>query len=263
MARDHFLETAMPIAFVRTVSESIHNCELTHMDQETIDLDHARSQHATYVDALRLLGCEIQQLPQLDHQPDAVFVEDTAVVVPELAILTNPGAASRRGEVDTVGEALAEFRPVVRLTNDGNLEGGDVLRIENQVHVGCASRTNEAGILELRSHLEPLGYDVITIRHGEALHLKTACTYLGDGVLLLNRNWVDIEDFDELEPLECHPDEPFACNAIRLGDSVLFPEEFIQTRKRIEARGFNVHPVPASELAKAEGGLTCSSIIID
>ncbi len=253
----------MPIAFVRNVSDSINQCELTHMEHEAIDLTNARAQHAKYVEALRHLGCEIHEFPRLDHQPDAVFVEDTAVVVPELAVLTNPGAESRRGEIESVGETLAAYRPVVRLGDSGTLEGGDVLRIDKKVHVGCATRTDEQGILELRSHLEPLGYDVIMIRHGEALHLKTACTYLGEGVLLLNREWVDIEDFDDLEPLECHPEEPFACNAIRIGDSVLFPEEFVRTRERIESRGFKVHPVPASELAKAEGGLTCSSIIID
>ena len=101
------------------------------------------------------------------------------------------------------------------------------------------------------------------IRHGAALHLKTACTYLGDGVLLLNPEWVDIRHFDGLEPLECDPDEPFACNAIRIGDEVLFPQEFIRTRGAHRGEGFKVRPVPASELAKAEGGLTCSSIIID
>ncbi|MEE2906950.1 MAG: arginine deiminase-related protein [Planctomycetota bacterium] len=253
----------MPIAFIRSVSAAINECELTHMEHEAIDLDTARAQHAAYAGALRHLGCDVRELPSLDHHPDAVFVEDTAVVVPELAVLTNPGATSRRGEVDTVGEMLADHRPVVRISEAGTLEGGDVLRIGQRIYVGCATRTCETGISELRAHLEPLDYDVVTIRHGDALHLKTACTYLGDGVLLLNRDWVDIEDFDDLEPLECHPEEPFACNAIRIGDHVLFPEEFKLTRQRIEARGFKVHPVPASELAKAEGGLTCSSIIID
>ena len=129
--------------------------------------------------------------------------------------------------------------------------------------MGCATRTDETGIDELRSHLQPYGYEVMAIRHGAALHLKTACTYLGDGVLLLNPEWVDIHHFDGLEPLECDPDEPFACNAIRIGDEVMFPQEFKKTRARMEARGFKVRSVPASELAKAEGGLTCSSIIFD
>ena len=253
----------MPIAFVRNVSASINDCELTHMEQKPIDLEIARDQHDAYVQALKDMGCEVHELPQLDHQPDAVFVEDTAVVVPELAVLTNPGAVSRRGEVDSTGESLAEHRTIARISDAGQLEGGDVLRIDKNVYVGCATRTDEAGIDELRSHLEPHGYRVIAIRHGAALHLKTACTYLGDGVLLLNPEWVDIACFDGLEPLECDPDEPFACNAIRIGDEVLFPLEFTKTRARIEARGFKVRPVAASELAKAEGGLTCSSIIID
>ncbi|MCH2132979.1 MAG: arginine deiminase family protein [Phycisphaerales bacterium] len=253
----------MTTAFVRSVSTAINECELTHMDREPVDLDNARAQHAAYVDALSDLGCEIHRLPALDHQPDAVFVEDTAVVVPELAVLTNPGAASRRGEVDTVGEVLSAHRKVVRLDDSGTLEGGDVLRIDRRVYVGLSTRSCEQGIGQLRAFLEPLGYDVVTVRHRDALHLKTACTYLGDGVLLLNPEWVDIEDFDGLEPLECDPDEAFACNAIRIGDKVLFPAEFTRTQERIEARGFAVHPVSASELAKAEGGLTCSSIIID
>ena len=253
----------MPIAFVRNVSATINDCELTHMEHEAIDLAVARTQHDLYVQALRDMGCDVHELPQLDLQPDAVFVEDTAVVVPELAVLTNPGAVSRRGEVESTGDVLAEHRAIERISDAGQLEGGDVLRIGKRVYVGCATRTDETGIDELRSHLEPHGYDVIMIRHGAALHLKTACTYLGDGVLLLNPEWVDIRHFDGLEALECDPDEPFACNAIRIGDEVLFPQEFIRTRARIEARGFKVRPVPASELAKAEGGLTCSSIIID
>ena len=254
---------SMPIAFIRSVSESVNQCELTHMDREPIDLQTARDQHAVYAKALADLGCDVQQFPPLEHQPDAVFVEDTAVVVPEIAVLTNPGAASRRGEIDSVGEALANYRDIARIDETGRLEGGDVLRIDKNVYVGLASRTCENGISQLGAHLQPFGYEVMAIRHQEALHLKTACTYLGEGVLLLNPEWVDVEDFEGLEPLECHPDEPFACNAIRIGNKVLFPAEFTRTRQRIEARGFTVHPVPASELAKAEGGLTCSSIIID
>ncbi|MBG79462.1 MAG: dimethylargininase [Phycisphaerae bacterium] len=253
----------MPIAFIRSVSESINQCELTHMDREPVDLENARKQHSAYAAALADLGCTIHQFPPLEHQPDAVFVEDTAVVVPEIAVLTNPGAASRRGEIESVGEALSAHREIARIDENGTLEGGDVLRINKNVYVGLATRTCEEGIAQLRSHLEPFGYEVMAIRHREALHLKTACTYLGDGVLLLNPDWVDVEDFEGLEPLECHPDEAFACNAIRIGDKVLFPAEFTKTRARIEARGFTVHPVAASELAKAEGGLTCSSIIID
>ena len=114
-------------------------------------------------------------------------------------MLTNPGAVSRRGEVDSTGEVLAGYRTVARISDAGQLEGGDVLRIDKNVYVGCATRTDEAGIDELRSHLEPHGYQVIAIRHGAALHLKTACTYLGDGMLLLNPNWVDIGCFEGLE----------------------------------------------------------------
>jgi dimethylargininase len=251
----------MLIAITRPVSRSIQECELTHMDREPICHTTASQQHAAYVEALRTLGVEVIELEALHHHPDAVFVEDIMVVVDEVAVLTRPGAESRRGEVDSAVDLVQQHRTLARIEPPGTLEGGDVMQVERTIFVGQSTRSNDAGIDQLRTILSPHGYTVIGVPVPGALHLKTAATYLGDGQVLANSDWLDVTHFKGLDLIETHPDEPFAGNAIRIGDTLLFPERFPHTAGRLEARGFTLLPVPSSELAKAEGSLTCKSVI--
>lgn len=252
----------MLIALTRPVPPSITACELTHLAREPIDVTLASRQHDLYEAALAALGCEVRRIPADPDSPDSVFVEDTAVVLDEVAVAARPGAPSRRNEVAGIVAALREFRNILPIDAPGTLEGGDVLRIGSRLYVGRSSRTNAEGIRQLRAHAEPLGYEVREVPVSGCLHLKTAVTQVDDRLVLLNPSWVPIDGFSDLERIEVDPAEPFAGNALRIGSAVLFPSEFPRTARRLDERGLELHRVDAGELAKAEGGLTCGSILV-
>jgi dimethylargininase len=253
----------MLAALTRPPSRSIARCELTHLTREPIDFEAACAQHRAFCGTLKRLGCRPIELAPQHEMPDAVFVEDAAVVVDELAVITRPGAESRRGELASVERALAEHRPIARIQAPGTLDGGDVLRVERTVIVGLSSRTNEAGAEQLASLLAPHGYDVRTARTGQCLHFLSACTYIGRGVVLVNPRWVDPATFDEFEIVEIDPSEPRAANAVRVGETLVHADAFPKTQARLRERGFNVAPVNNTELAKAEGAVTCCSVLFE
>ena len=251
----------MTTAIIRPVSRSIQECELTHMDRDPICYETACAQHQAYVEALESLGVTVIELDPLHHHPDAVFVEDIAVVCDDVAILTRPGAESRRGEVESITPILSAHRPLAHIEDPATLEGGDVLLAERTFYIGRSSRTNDAGIDQFRSIVTPYGYEVVAVDVPGALHLKTAATYLGEGRLLANPEWIDMDGLEDLELIAVHPDEPFAGNVVRIGEVMLFPNQFPHTAGRLEARGIQLIQVPSTELAKAEGSLTCKSVI--
>ncbi len=257
------MTVASRVAVTRTVSSSFDRCELTHVDRTPIDVGRAREQHEAYEAALAACGCEIHRLPEAPELPDAVFVEDTAVVVDELAVLTRPGAVSRRGELPAVAEALSRWRALVRIEAPATLDGGDVLRVGRTLWVGRSSRTDEGGIGQLRAALEPHGYRVAGVDVGGCLHLKTAVTALSDDLLLVNPEWVDPAAFGGLEWIAVDEAEPFAANALRIGERVVYPAAFPRTARRIRERGIELVEVDVSELARAEGAVTCCSILLD
>jgi dimethylargininase len=250
-----------PIALVRDVSPSIVRCELTHLAREPIDFGRAADQHREYTTLLEQLGCELHWVEPEPELPDAVFVEDTAVVVDEVAVATRPGALSRQAEVGTVAAALAPYRAVAAIEPPGTLDGGDVLRLNRTVYVGRSARTNEAGIAQLARHLNAFGYEVRPVETRGCLHLKSAATEVAEGLLLVNPAWIEPEAFSASEVVRVDPAEPYAANALRLGDAVIHAAAWVRTRERLEKRGIRVLPVDASELAKAEAGVTCCSVI--
>jgi dimethylargininase len=251
----------MTIALTREVSPAIVRCELTHVAREPIDLDRARAQHRRYEAALEAAGCTIVRLPADPELPDSVFVEDVAIVTDEVAILTRPGAASRRPEIPAVAAALSRYRPVVAIEGEATLDGGDVLRIGRTVFVGQSRRTNELGLRQLGAILEPLGYRTVAVPLERCLHLKSAVTQVAEGVVLLNGEWVDTQAFAAYERIEIDPSEPYAANALRVGNTLVFPSAYPRTCKRLEARGIPVAAVDVSELIKAEGAVTCCSLV--
>ena len=253
----------MLIAITRGVSLSIGRCELTHLPREPIDLERARAQHRRYEEALASLGCEIHRLPAEPTMPDSVFVEDTAVVLDELAIITRPGAASRRPETAAVAEALRPYRRLFRIEPPGTLDGGDVLRIGKMVFVGLSRRTDRAGIEQLRDLLDPFGYAVKGVRVKGCLHLKSAVTQVAEETLLINPAWVNAGAFGAMELIEVDPSEPFAANALLVGETAVYPAAYPRTVERLGAHGIRVRIIDISELAKAEGGVTCCSLIFD
>jgi dimethylargininase len=249
------------IALTREVSPTLRDCELTHLAREPIDIGRARAQHAAYEEALRALGCRVERLPARPELPDAVFVEDTAVVVEEHAVITRPGAASRRAETESMAQALATYRTVAVQNAPATLDGGDVLRRGRRLFVGRSRRSNEAGVASLRSALEPFGYSVTAVDFDGCMHLQSAVTEVAPGMLLLNPAWVAPGAFGAARVIEVDPQEPFAANGLPVADSLLFPTAFPRTRRRLEEAGLRVVDVDLSELAKAEGAVTCCSIV--
>jgi dimethylargininase len=253
----------MLIALTREISPAIASCELTHLPRAPIDLALARAQHAEYEKCLATAGCRVSRLAAGDEMPDSVFVEDTAVVLPEVAIITRPGAASRRGETSAVAEALRSYRPLAQIEAPGTMDGGDVLVAGRRVFVGVSSRTNPEGAEQLRAILKPYGYAVQEIEVQDCLHLKSAVTLVGENLLLMNPAWLPTDSFSSFDRIEVDPVEPMAANAVLAGGQVICAAAFPRTRERMEGRGLQVRVVDASELAKAGGALTCCSLIFD
>lgn len=252
----------MPVAITREVSPAIDRCELTHVARQPIDIERARAEHREYERALIALGCRIHQMPADPLLPDSVFVEDTAVILDEVAVLMRPGAESRRAETDAVAPRLAGYRPLCRIRAPATIDGGDVLVVGRTVFVGRSSRTNEAGIEQLGSALGRFGYSVVPVTVHGCLHLKSAVTEVAPRVVLLNPDWLDLGPFAALERVEVDPAEPAAANALRIGGRVVYPAAFPRTRDRLQSRGIDVRAVDVSELAKAEGAVTCCCLLL-
>lgn len=249
-------------ALTRAVPPTIGRCQLTHIERQPIDHGSAAAQHADYEAALRHLGCDILRLPDEPGLPDSVFVEDTAVVLPELAVVARPGAAARRPEIDSVVEYLAEHRELIFIEAPATLDGGDVLVVGRSVWVGASDRTNRAGFDQIRRALERHGYDIRAADVHGCLHLKSAVTALGAEAVIMNPEWTDRAAFAALDSVHVHPAEPFASNVLAFGDAVLMPAGQPATRAAIAARGHRVVEVDVSELMKAEAGVTCCSLIL-
>jgi dimethylargininase len=250
------------IAFTREVSASINRCELTHVARSPIDLERARAQHDAFEQALTQLGCEVRRLPDADELPDAVFVQDAAIVFDEVAIIARMGAKSRWPETASVAEALSTYRPLRFIEPPGTIDGGDVVVIDRRVYVSQTSRTNHDGARQLAHFLRPLGYDVELVPVNGCLHLQSAVTPLSDDLVLANRRWVDPRAFDPANVIEIDPEEPFAANALRVGDALIYPTAFPRTWTRMERRSLRIVRVDMSELAKAEAGVTCCCILV-
>ena len=251
------------LALVREVSPQLALCELSHLERAAIDAQRAARQHREYTQALRALGCDLAWLPPLPQCPDGVFVEDTAVVLPEIAVVTRPGAASRRGETATVEQALGLRTRVSAIAEPGCLDGGDVLHIGRTLHVGASGRTNEAGIDQLGRLLRPHGYRVEKVRLAGCLHLKSACSFIPPDILLVNPSWVDPTIFGTLRTIAVDEREPQAANTLTIGATTLVSAAYPHTRSRLEAAGVKTRAVDVSELHKAEGALTCMSLLLE
>ena len=250
-------------AITREVSASINNCELSFHDREPIDLAKAIAQHKAYQGCLAGLGVRVVTLPAEPELPDAVFVEDPAVVVKEVAVISNMGAPSRRPEAGSLADALSRYRPIKFLVEPATLDGGDVLRVDRLVFAGLSKRTNREGIAQLSDILRPYDFEVQPVEVRGCLHLKSACSYVGKNTILINRSLIDAEPFRAFELIDVPREEPAAANALLVNDVVIIPSSFPETRALLEQRGFRVLTIDMSELQKAEAGVTCSSLIFE
>jgi dimethylargininase len=253
----------MLIAITRAVSPAINQCEIGFIDRQEIDLAKADQQHRQYEALLAELGANVISLPAEPAYPDSVFVEDPAIVLDEVAIMTRMGAESRRGESESLASALADYRPLRHLREPATLEGGDVMRIGRTLHVGVSHRTNREGIEQLSTDLGPLGYTVVPVAVLGALHLKSACCSLGDGAVLANRAWFDVEPLAGFRIVDVAPGEERAANVLSLGGSVIVPSSYPRTAEILDRSGLRVRTVDVSELMKAEAGVTCCSLLFE
>lgn len=247
----------------RAISPALERCELAHIARQAIDLAVARRQHESYERALAEAGCRVNRIAAGDDMPDSVFIEDAAVVVDELAVVTRPGAESRRGETAAVASALAPYRRLVTIEPPGTLDGGDVLRVGRRVFVGESARTNAAAMSQMARHLAPFGYTVHAVPVDGCLHLKSAVSAISEDTLLFNPDWVHADGFRPLNLVEVDPAEAYAANALLVGDALIYPTAFPRTAARIRQQGGRVVEVDVSELAKAEGAVTCCSLIFE
>lgn len=252
----------MPIAITRAPSAAMSRCELTHLRRQVIDPEVVRAQHGAYERTLAELGFEVVRLPGDPDLPDCVFIEDTAVVVDELAVITRPGAPPRRGETAAVEAALAGYRPLSRLAAPATLDGGDVLRVGRRLFVGATRRTNREGIEQLGAALAPFGYSVTAVPVDRCLHLKSAVTQVAEDTVLVNPDLVDAGAFARLEALTIDPSEPAAANTLLVPGALVVASAYPRTAERLQRAGLTLVAIDMSELAKAEGALTCCSLLL-
>lgn len=247
-------------AFVRPPSSRLAEGLLTHLSRQRVDVELARIQHRDYVTALAENGWSITEVPAADDCPDSVFVEDTAVVCDDLAVITRPGAGSRRAETAGTESAMREAGlRVVHIDEPGTLDGGDVLQVGSTVYVGRGGRTNADGIRALRGHVAPLGRTVVPVHLREVLHLKSAVTALPDGTFLVLPELVDTAVFPSLRAV---PEEA-GCHVVPLGDDrLLMAASAPRTAELLADLGFAPVVVDIGEFEKLEGCVTCLSVLV-
>ena len=250
-------------AITREVSPRINDCELSFHQRKPIDVNQAIAQHKAYEKFLERLGVRVISLPAMPDLPDSVFVEDAAIIVDEVAVLTRIGVASRRPESAALRETLSRYRSVKEMSAPATLDGGDVLRVGDEFFVGNSQRTNCEGVKQLGEILSPLGYTIQPVEVRNCLHLKSACSWLGDNIILINPAYVDPAVFGNLDTIPVDPQEPAAANALMVNGTLIMPDCYPKTISLLERRGFKVEPLDVSELQKAEAGMTCCSLIFE
>jgi dimethylargininase len=251
-----------PIAVTRKVSSAMTRCELTHLRRTPIDVALAREQHHAYEQTLGTLGWRIESLAEEPELADSVFVEDTAVVLDEVAVITRPGAPSRRAETASIAAVLGRYRELVRIESPGTLDGGDVLRVGSSVYVGTSSRSNATGIEQLGALLLPFGYRVLPVAVQGCLHLKSAVTQVSGDALLINPRQLDRKQFPGMRFIEVDEAEPAGANALLLGAEVIYSSSYPRTADVLRRHGIRVHTVEMTETEKAEGAVTCCSLLL-
>ncbi|MEO5896980.1 MAG: arginine deiminase family protein [Vicinamibacterales bacterium] len=248
-------------AIVRHPSPALRDCALTFLERQPIDFANAQTQHRAYIAALRQLGVDVFELAVDEHLPDSVFVEDTAVVLDEVAVITRPGIATRQPETASIEAALRRFRPLVTIEQPGTIEGGDVLRIGRTLFVGQTARTNADGTRQLAEAITAHGYEVVPVVPSGCLHLKSAVTYAGRETVILNPDWIDVGLFARWQCVRVPLEEPSGANVLLVNDTVHVAASAPATRRKLSALGFETTVLDTSEFEKAEAALTCLSLL--
>jgi len=251
------------LALTHTLSPKIDDGQRTHVPRIPIDHGRAARQHEEYCSMLRRCGTEVRTLTVNRELADSVFIEDTAIVLDEMAIVASMGTEARRPELPAIAEELKKYRTVERVEPPAHIEGGDVLQVGRKLLVGVSARTNTAGVSALEAIVRRHGYTVMPISLNDCLHLKTACTALPDGRLLVNPAWIKLHSLRDFHVIPIPDDEPWAANILSIGGRVCLAAAHVQTAALLHERGYAVETIDVSEFAKAEGGITCMSILLN
>lgn len=249
-------------AFVRPVSPSLASCQLTHIARVPIDVALAEAQHAAYCDALRQAGVIVDALEPAPHLPDAVFVEDAAVILDDVIVVTRPGAEGRQEETVSVAAALADVGPVSFIREPATLDGGDVLRVGRELFVGTGGRTTREGFDQLTAIASRFGFRTTAVDVRGRLHLKSAVSAIDEDTVLMHTAHVDRAVFAAFEVIEADPSEPSGANVLAINGRVHAAASAPHTREALDRRGYDVDIFDISEFEKAEAGMTCLSILI-
>jgi dimethylargininase len=251
------------IALTRGISAGIDRCEVSFIDRVAIDLQKMKQQHRAYEEMLRSMGYEVIQIPADDSCPDCCFIEDTALLLDEIAVITYPGSVARRGEVPGVVPTIEKYRKTLRIEPPATLEGGDVLRIGRNLYVGLTQRTNPEGVDALRTLVAPYGYKVTAVPTPGALHMKSVCTAADDRTIVADPRRVDVSPLRDYDMIEIAPEEWMGGDLLPINGTLWMIEGFPKLKSALEARGFNVRTLNMSEFLKAEAGLTCLSLLFE
>jgi dimethylargininase len=247
-------------AWVRRPSKNFAQALSQHPEAPSIDFQKARQQHAAYCEALKTAGLAVEVLEPLDAFPDSVFIEDNALILEGRAVLCSMKEATRRGEVSFLADALQSRLPVLQLHAPVLIDGGDVLQTEDTVFVGQSQRTHPEAVAALQSLTSKL---VVPVRVKQGLHLKTSVSALGGNLWVINPSHVETEPFREFEWIEVDEEEAYAANCLAVRDSVVLPAGFPMLEQRIQKHGFSTLSVDMSEFQKADGGVTCLSLLME
>ncbi len=249
----------MTVALVRRTSSRLAEGLLTHLERQPVDIDLARRQWESYVDALRGVGWQVREVPELDSCADSVFIEDTVVMFRDVAVITRPGNDARKPEVEAVEPVVASFGcRLERIVAPGTLDGGDVLKVNDTIYVGLGGRTNQEGIKQLESILEPMGATVVVVPVTKVLHLKSAVTALPDGTII---GWDPAVDDSTVFPKYLSmPEESGAHVVIIDNGRLLMAADAPKSAELLESLGYETIQVDVSEYIKLEGCVTCLSV---
>ena len=245
-------------AIVRPPPNSFSRCISSHPDAKTVDLDLARAQHKKYCQVLQDHGLEIIELQPEESQPDCCFVEDTAVIVGQKALITRMRFESRRGEENTIEEVLSDYLNLHRVSTPGHLEGGDVIHCEDFLICGESSRTNDSGIKQMESWLE---IPVMRVFDSRIIHLKSHATYLGEDTIVVTPEYANHPVFDRFTKVVLPLEEAYAANTLAVNGSILMSARHPESCALVRGAGFKVIELNMSEFEKCEGALTCLSLL--
>lgn len=247
-------------AIVRPVPDSYHSCVRTNI--EKIDVALAKTQHEKYCKTLEKLGLELIWIKGDNTLPDSCFVEDTATILGEKAIICNMKTKSRIKEVTEVAKVLEKLKEIHHIEPPAIIDGGDVHKIEDKVFVGLSARTNLHAVHQLRKILENSNLDIVPVKIQNTLHLKSTCTYLGNNYVILSKGHFDTRILRDYKKIVVPTGEEYAANCLAINGTILMAQGHPKTKKLIEKEGFFVKELEISEFRKGEGALTCLSITL-